>query len=217
MQMIISRPGDITPLNVHLWQLELGQVSVRGDWLSVSERAWLEKLGLFTRAGQQFYQSRGLLRWVLSHYVSVPPSGINLCFTPTGKPYLDRWAHDPAWQFSWSHAGAIAVAAITRDVPVGVDIEQIKPRPRARQIAQRFFPPTAQAHLESLSEPEYTKEFLRGWTGLEAKIKAMGGQLFQSETYPHPNQTVNFTIGSHYVGAVVALGDQPVSLKVIHK
>ncbi|AFY60262.1 4'-phosphopantetheinyl transferase superfamily protein [Synechococcus sp. PCC 6312] len=217
MQMIMSRPGEQTTLNVDLWQLELGQISVMADWLSASEQAWLEKLGVFNLAGQQFRQSRSLLRWVLSHYVIVPPAAVELCFSPTGKPHLDRRVHDPAWQFSWSHAGEMAVAAVTKNCPVGVDIEQIKLRPRAKKIAQRFFSQTDQARLKLLPEPNYTQEFLSCWTGLEARIKAVGGQLFQSESCPHPYQTLNFMIGSTYVGAVVALTDQPVSLNMIYK
>lgn len=219
MQSVISRPGEMTPLTVDLWQVERGQISEREGWLSASEQAWAGKLGVTSEAGRQFLQSRSVLRWILSQYVAVPPAAIQLCFSPTGKPYLDQRVHTPAWQFSWSHSGAMAVAAVTQDVSVGVDIEQIKPRPRARHIARRFFAPADQARLESLAEPEYTQEFLSGWTGLEAQIKAMGGKLFgagvNESRINQPFQSLRFRLGHDYVGTVVAMTEQPITVQLI--
>lgn len=219
MQRIVSRPGEVTPLQVDLWQLQLGQITGAEAWLSGAEQAWLEKVEVTSEVGQRFSQSRSLLRWVLSHYVAVPPEVIQLCFSPTGKPHLNKNFHDPAWQFSWSHSGGMAVAAICQGVPVGVDIEQIKPRPRAKQIAQRFFSQPDQAHLRSLSEPEYTQEFLCCWTELEAKLKAVGGKLFQArageQLINQPDQSFFFRIGRDYVGTVIALTDQPMTVQII--
>jgi 4'-phosphopantetheinyl transferase len=82
--------------------------------------------------------------------------------------------------FNWSHSGERALFAIGRGqegFQVGVDIERVRPRPRALELATRFFAPDETAGLVSLPEALRLRAFLRLWTAKEAVLKANGGGL----------------------------------------
>jgi len=82
--------------------------------------------------------------------------------------------------FNWSHSGERALFAIGRGpegFQVGADIERVRPRPRALELATRFFAPDETARLASLPEALRLRAFLRLWTAKEAVLKANGGGL----------------------------------------
>lgn len=61
----------------------------------------------------------------------------------TRKPYLE----DGSFQFSISHCGDFAAAVVSRDLRVGVDVEEATPR--IRRIIPKFLHPGERAWLES--------------------------------------------------------------------
>ena len=82
--------------------------------------------------------------------------------------------------FNWSHSGDKALFAIGRGssgFELGVDIERVRPRPRALELAARFFAPDETSMLEALSVTALLHGFLRLWTAKEAVLKANGGGL----------------------------------------
>lgn len=82
--------------------------------------------------------------------------------------------------FSWSHSGDVAVLAIGRGPAgflVGVDVETVRPRARALELARRFFAAGEAAWLETLAEDRRVAGFLALWTAKEAVLKAHGGGL----------------------------------------
>ncbi|MGF6710996.1 4'-phosphopantetheinyl transferase [Luteibacter sp. W1I16] len=82
--------------------------------------------------------------------------------------------------FNWSHSGDTAVLAVGRGpagFEVGVDVETVRPRARALELAKRFFAPGETAMLEALPEAERLGGFLTLWTAKEAVLKAHGGGL----------------------------------------
>ena len=95
-----------------------------------------------------------------------------------GKPYFAS-PFDTVG-FSWSHSGTMALLAVGRGpagFELGVDVEVLRPRPRALELARRFFAPSESALLEALPEAERLKTFLALWTAKEAVLKAHGGGL----------------------------------------
>jgi 4'-phosphopantetheinyl transferase len=95
-----------------------------------------------------------------------------------GKPHFP--APFDTLGFNWSHSGDRAMFAIGRGgsgFEVGVDIERIRPRPRALELARRFFAPEEATMLAALPEGELLDGFLRLWTAKEAVLKANGGGL----------------------------------------
>jgi 4'-phosphopantetheinyl transferase len=82
--------------------------------------------------------------------------------------------------FNWSHSGDVALFAIGRGpaaFELGVDVERVKPRARAIELASRFFAADETEALRALDAAEVLAAFLRLWTAKEAVLKANGGGL----------------------------------------
>ncbi len=88
-----------------------------------------------------------------------------------GRPrFTPRRAHD----VSWSHSGERLLVALGDGVEVGADLERLRPRPRALELARRFFDPVETAWLEQLPEAVREDTFVRIWCAKEAILKAHG-------------------------------------------
>lgn len=75
---------------------------------------------------------------------------------------------------SWSHSGEGLLIALGEDVELGVDMEWRRPRPRALEVAQRYFAPSEIAWLSGLPAAGLEPAFLRLWCAKEAVLKAQG-------------------------------------------
>ena len=89
-----------------------------------------------------------------------------------GRPWFG--AGVGGYDVSWSHSGERLLVALGEGVRVGADLERQRPRPRALQLAQRFFDPGETAWLEALPEAERENAFVRLWCAKEAILKAHG-------------------------------------------
>lgn len=116
---------------------------------------------------------RGQLRAVLGAYLGLPADAVVLVEGEHGRPELAE-PLDRSLQFNWSHSGDAALIALARGCVPGVDIEQLRPRPRAMQLAERFFHPEEVAALLALDPSDQERAFLQLWTSKEATLKAMG-------------------------------------------
>jgi 4'-phosphopantetheinyl transferase len=121
-------------------------------------------------------QRRDPLRAVLGIYLGVPAGDVTFHEDEHGRPELASPWRD-VLHFNWSHSGEMAIIAVARDVIPGIDIEQLRPRPRAIQLAERFFHPAEIAALEALEDSSREAAFLRLWTSKEAVLKALGRGL----------------------------------------
>lgn len=92
-----------------------------------------------------------------------------------GRPLLGP----PYQQYDagWSHSGDALLLALGESVQLGVDIEQVRPRPRARELAQRFFHPDEVRWLAQQNEDAMEFSFVRLWCAKEAVLKAHGKGL----------------------------------------
>ena len=113
-------------------------------------------------------------RPVLARYAGVPLAELTLAVGPHGKPSL---AAPSSPDFNLSHCGDIVLLAIAHGVEIGVDVEVLRPRPRALQLAQRYFSADEAAALAALPEAECQQAFYRLWTAKEAVLKALGRGL----------------------------------------
>lgn len=77
----------------------------------------------------------------------------------------------------WSHSGDALLLALGESVQLGVDIEQVRPRPHALQLAQRFFHDDEVQWLATQQEESVESSFLRLWCAKEALLKAHGRGL----------------------------------------
>lgn len=75
---------------------------------------------------------------------------------------------------SWSHSGEGLLVALGEGVELGVDMEWRRPRPRALEVAQRYFAAGEFAWLEASPPERRETVFLRLWCAKEAVLKAHG-------------------------------------------
>jgi 4'-phosphopantetheinyl transferase len=152
----------------HVWmRTTLGHdvASIASGLNSNTIHVWLLK---YQRSSQ-----REPLRALLSVYLGLPAETVVLVDGEHGRPELA-----PPWnqllQFNWSHSGGKAVIAVARGIAPGIDIEQVRPRPRAMELAERFFHPDEIKALRALDVSKREYRFLELWTGKEAVLKALG-------------------------------------------
>ena len=77
----------------------------------------------------------------------------------------------------WSHSGDALLLALGESIQLGVDLEQIRPRPRALELARRFFHADEVRWLEAHRADAMESSFLRLWCAKEAVLKAHGQGL----------------------------------------
>jgi 4'-phosphopantetheinyl transferase len=119
---------------------------------------------------------RAPLRRMLAACLQVEAGALAFAHGEHGRPALAP-PHDGV-DFSWSHSGDSAVLALARRLPeLGVDIERERPRPRALDLAARFFAAEEDAALRRLPAAARDIAFLELWTAKEAVLKGHGRGL----------------------------------------
>lgn len=109
----------------------------------------------------------------LAGQLGLPPRALALARDAHGRPALGRTGRD----CNWSHSGDRLLVALADGARVGVDLERRRPRPRALEIAGRYFHPREAAALAVLPEHARDAAFLRLWCAKEALLKAHGRGL----------------------------------------
>lgn len=121
-------------------------------------------------------QRRAPLHAVLAGYLGINIGQVILREEAYGRPAL-AGAADSALGFNWSHSGPHAMIALGCGITPGIDLEQLRTRPRALAIARRFFSIDEVRMLETVAPSERSAAFLRVWTAKEAVLKAHGRGL----------------------------------------
>jgi 4'-phosphopantetheinyl transferase len=124
-----------------------------------------------------FIAGRGLLRTLVSRYLGREPASLTFSYGPAGRPEVAGLPGGTGIRFSLSRSGGLAVIAVTRGRPIGVDVEALRPLPEAERIARLHFTPREYAELRATREQRRPEVFLRGWTAKEAVLKAIGDGL----------------------------------------
>ena len=115
------------------------------------------------------------VRPLLCEALGCDDDALPLTRSTQGRPLLGP----PYQQYDtgWSHSGDALLLALGESMQLGVDIEALKPRPRARELAQRFFHPDETAWLLTLEDEALQFSFIRLWCAKEAVLKAHGKGL----------------------------------------
>ncbi|PWB78352.1 MAG: 4-phosphopantetheinyl transferase [Holophagae bacterium] len=144
------------------------------DLLDADERCRADRFRV--EAGRQrFVAAHAMLRCLLAERTGIPPQRLTFTAGPRGKPELaDPTASAP--HFNLAHSGDLAVVALASR-ELGVDVEALRPFPRAERFAARFFAPFEQQWLEAAPEAERGHAALKLWTFKEAYLKAVGSGI----------------------------------------
>lgn len=169
-------PFDLPTDAAHVWRVDL---RVSADCaarfiaaLSPDERDRADRFR-FPEHRERFIAAHGALRDILSRYLDVPAGRLAFSITPHGKPVLAAPGH--TWlQFNLSHSGDLALIAVSRDCPVGIDVEQMIPPDNFPRLVEQFFSANENAAFRALPESKRAAAFFAGWTRKEAYVKALG-------------------------------------------
>jgi 4'-phosphopantetheinyl transferase len=111
----------------------------------------------------------------LAHQLDCTAEQLPLSRDDFGRPRLH--ASLAACDTSWSHSGDGLLVALGRDMDVGIDLERLRPRPRALAVAERYFTAAELAWLQVQAADARDEAFLRLWCAKEAVLKAHGRGL----------------------------------------
>jgi 4'-phosphopantetheinyl transferase len=124
---------------------------------------------------QRFIAAHAMLRCLLGERVGIPPQRIELVTGARGKPALAAGgAAGP--HFNLAHSEELAVVALASR-ELGVDVEALRPFPRAERFAARFFASSEQQWLQAKPDAERGHAALTLWTFKEAYLKAVGSGI----------------------------------------
>lgn len=178
-------PPALLAGQVHLWFVDLhvppGLLSLFFSLLSRDERERAERFR-FDAHRRRYVARRGVLRWLLSRYLSRPGESLLFGYGPAGKPFLSpeqQPSADPGQflTFNLSDSEDVALYAVARGVELGVDVEHLRDMPDALSIAGYSFSQREQEALAALTEEQTSLGFFHGWTRKEAYVKATGQGL----------------------------------------
>jgi 4'-phosphopantetheinyl transferase len=111
----------------------------------------------------------------LAEALSRPPAQVAFERDAHGRPHLQPPLH--TLDCNWSHSGEGLLVAAGEGMRVGVDLEWVRPRPRALALAERFFAPRELQWLRAQPDAGRERQFLRLWCAKEAVLKAHGHGL----------------------------------------
>lgn len=114
------------------------------------------------------------VRRLLAIYLGQPADALQIERDELGKPRLVG----ARLQFNLSHTAASLLLGVSREIPLGVDLEAGGRRTRAvPELARRWFAAAEADALTALPEAEQQLAFLRLWTGKEAVLKCSGSGI----------------------------------------
>lgn len=155
----------LSPGVIHLWSIDL-DAEGRPEMLSRDEQARAERFH-FDIHRKRYITGRSALRSLLARYIAGP---ISFTYTPAGKPTLPG----AGISFNLAHSGQFAIAGVTRETALGVDIEVPRAFPDLDQLAEFSFSAGEAARWRNLAENQKLAGFYRCWTRKEAYLKATG-------------------------------------------
>jgi 4'-phosphopantetheinyl transferase len=164
--------------DVHLWSTAVSELEdpeqIAAAWavLSTSEKQHAGRFH-FERDRSAFLASRSLRRRALSHYAAVDPGLWQFTVNEHGRPRIASPVLDETLEFNCSKSVDVVICAVTRGIPVGVDIERVDRRV-PQGIAEATFAASEKAALAALPQHEQGKRFYTYWTLKESYLKARG-------------------------------------------
>ncbi len=162
-----------SPIDVWCWRLDRDGLFNRSAQRLLSEQEQ-QRADRFRFAihRQRFIAAHVGLRTLLADRLGRDPAALHFAVNAFGKPHL---AEGGSLTFNLAHCGDVAVLAIACALPVGIDVEALRPAPH--EIAAQCFSYSERQELADLDPASRDTGFFHGWTRKEAFIKAIGTGL----------------------------------------
>ena len=167
----VAEPLGTDEIRLHLLDL----TSDEGDWdvLDATERSRALAIHAGVRR-RRFVATRTRLRCTLADYTGARPADLDIRVGRHGKPYLFEGG---GLELSLAHTGDVALIAVARGAPIGVDVERTREERAYAAVLRRFFAAHVADEIQSLAPGRRAAEFYRLWTAHEAYVKATGTGL----------------------------------------
>jgi 4'-phosphopantetheinyl transferase len=198
---------DVVPgsRSVDVWSIWLNTPApVNHDYRNLLSPIEIERADrfVFEHLTRSYELSHGALRMLLAQTLNCRAREVEFTYGPRGKPFLKG---DSRTKFNMAHSGSLALYAVTADVEIGVDVEEMREVPDMEQIAARYFCDAEAADLKAVGGGKPAMEaFFRCWTRKEAYIKAVGDGLYipldQFQVTLSPDEPARFVHISHDAG-----------------
>ena len=177
----VSRPFVPEEGQVYVWFLHLDDFATEshevllGACLDVLDRDRMHTYRARTRR-RQFLLGRAALRRLLSSVLSCPAAWVRLCQDHHGKPLLATgpYRHRDV-HFNLSHSGDWVCLALTRDMPVGIDIERVDVARDGLRLSRRFFSRSEQTAIRLCADTG--RAFHHCWVRKESFVKGVARGL----------------------------------------
>ncbi|WP_456405155.1 4'-phosphopantetheinyl transferase family protein [Thiolapillus sp.] len=183
---------------VHLWRFNLDQEPLADvELLSEDEQSRLATIRR-PEAARRYLNTRIHLRCILASYLDQPPDTLRFIVADGGKPELE---HRPL-QFNLSHSHELGLLGISRQLPVGVDLEKFRNPKYSSSIARRMFSVDIQRQLSLLNGDARQHLFFRQWTAMEARQKALGRGIFETRAATESMHCQHFIAEEGFIGAI---------------
>jgi 4'-phosphopantetheinyl transferase len=178
-----SSPPTLNPQDVHVWRIDITAFESKQTRLlarlSADEQQRAERMRIEEKK-LQYIVGRAALRNILASYLDTTYDKISFDYGPQKKPTIanqDSRPPDQRIEFNLSHSGKIVLIALTRNKPIGIDIEYKETDRADEKIAQRYFSSEECRALSKLEAADRIDGFYRCWTSKEAFVKALGDGL----------------------------------------
>ena len=157
------RGGD-----VHLWHLDLGQLS---NPLNSSSTVDTGGQSVFQqRATRRFY-----LRLLLGAYLGLPGKDVRITRRVKGRPELDSGQTNSELNFNVAWSSGCYLVGVNSGATIGVDMESAARKPgNPMALARRYFSQQEISALSGFKGSELQRAFMHTWACKEAIVKASG-------------------------------------------
>lgn len=183
---------QLSDKQIDVWQFSLKNLPPLAFALLNEEEKLRSERFYFSRHSRRFIVARAMMRKILGFYLDVDPKKLEFAYSKHGKPFLSHDNQEVGIEFNLSHSADLALLAIGKTYPLGVDVEQFSERPFA-DISQKMFSPDEIAALQRMPEHLQCHAFFKIWAQKEAFIKACGLGL----AYPTEEFTVSLDEGPY--------------------
>lgn len=175
--MTQSETNNSKPVDIQVYILELQKLVNNYDafysLLNKEEQSRANQLKIENKR-LQFVLTRGVLKDLLAEKLKLAPLEIKLNYAEHGKPFLSPEINPENIEFNVSHSNDYAAIAISKNVKLGIDVEQIRSDMDFDNLAKRFFSKDEYEYLMSLEKEGKQTAFFSIWSAKEAFIKAQG-------------------------------------------
>lgn len=146
---------------------DLDALPSRREILSGDEIERAERLR-FEHHRERFIRCRAWLRELLAEALGHDAASLEFHYGAHGKPEID------GMHFNVSHSANIAAIALSREQPIGIDVESIDAERDVVALANTAFSVAERAELARMTRDSQVAAFFRGWTRKEAYLKLLG-------------------------------------------